>query len=150
MVQWNPTPLIRFSRKSDQLLFSLYNIITQPSVWVMRIQAFITSDKIACEQAPKWGMGWKEKTASWASGARYGGFLSELDFCPRPIPNLGACLQASDKIENENYVYGTETAEMTTWACLSFICLSLFSVSRCYWVLLCSHERPELFCITLI
>ena len=46
---------------------------------------------LACEQAPKWGIGRKEKSAGWASGAWYGPPLfSELDFCP----HLRACSQA--------------------------------------------------------
>ena len=47
---------------------------------------------VACEQAPKWGIGRKEKSAR----ARYGAFplLFELDFCLRPRPQLGALSQA--------------------------------------------------------
>ena len=63
----------------------------------------VYSSSVACEQAPKWGIRRKEKIA------RYGGEkerkkgrlppslsrpLSELDFCLRPIPHLGACSQA--------------------------------------------------------
>ena len=47
---------------------------------------------LACEQAPKWGIGRKEKSANRASRARcFSPLLSELDFCP----HLGACSQAS-------------------------------------------------------
>ena len=42
---------------------------------------------LGCEQAPKWGIGRKEKSVSRASRAR-------SIFCLRPIPHLGAWSQA--------------------------------------------------------
>ena len=53
--------------------------------------------ELACEQAPKWGIGRTETSASRASGARYGARKkeSEFDFCLHPRPYLGACSQAT-------------------------------------------------------
>ena len=48
---------------------------------------------IACEQAPKWGIGWKEKSASRAGGARYGArkssiFIFAIDPTWEPVHRL--------------------------------------------------------------
>ena len=37
--------------------------------------------EVACEQAPKWRIGRKEKSASRASGARYGGEKERKGTC---------------------------------------------------------------------
>ena len=50
---------------------------------------------LACEQAPKWGIGRKKKIGEPGElSAVWGRPLSKLDFCIRPIPHLGACSQA--------------------------------------------------------
>ena len=49
-------------------------------------QARLARPFLACEQAPKWGIGRKEKQRGMGA--------SELDFCLRPVPHLGAFSQA--------------------------------------------------------
>ena len=39
------------------------------------------NDDAVCKQAPKWGIGRKEKSASWANGVRYGGKKERKGAC---------------------------------------------------------------------
>ena len=59
---------------------------------------FVSMVDVACEQAPMWGLGRKEKLMSGASRVRSRGDHARLaplaNFSFRPKPHIGACSQA--------------------------------------------------------